>query len=341
MRIESVKFQLFVVCGMCLFQATIAAPLGSNGASGSIELRFDKESRVVDQPGKQAATLDLRQSLRARSEGASPADAGLAMPRLQYEEGTVAQRVARIVPDPIAPDNWVLEFWVGEPNVHLPKEVKSRVQMNAYGIEPAYEVYQSVRLFVPQSMGLLAKYPEPVKWFTISEWWNNAGWTKESYPFRISVHLRTAGAGSGDRIYFGVAAQARQAGRSDFKGSELWHVDNRDVEVPLGRWLRLQYYYRQGNGTAGRFALAMTPEGGQRVVVFDVKDSTYHPSDPRPDGLRDFNPIKLYTSGELTDFVRRNGSALQLYWDDLLIRTCGRPMGTVPTDCLLDWERQR
>lgn len=334
------KFGLFVFGALCLVQATTTACLAA-GTSASIELQFDKDSRVVQRAGKQGATLNLKPAQRARAQGTTAADGALAVPELLYEGGTEAQRAARVVPDPITPGNWVMEFWVGEPNVQLKRRegMKSRVQMNTYDIEPAHEVYESVRLLLPEDMRLLAKNPEPVKWFTISEWWNNPGWTKEPYPFRISVHLRTAGAGSGERIFFGVEAQAMQSGRSDFKGGELWEAENRNVEVPIGRWIRLEYYYRLGKGSDGRFALAITPEGGKRVVVFDMKDTTYHPSNPSPAGLRYLNPIKLYTSGELTEFVRKNGGALRLYWDDVLIRACGSRAGTGRSECLSNWER--
>ena len=55
---------------------------------------------------------------------------------------------------------------------------------------------------------------------------------------------------------------------------------------------------------------------GPGMVVFDITNFTHHPNDPNPDGLSHFNPMKLYTSKGLIDYVRDNGKSLQVYWDD-------------------------
>ena len=65
-----------------------------------------------------------------------------------------------------------------------------------------------------------------------------------------------------------------------------------------------------------RFYLAITPEGEKTKVIFDLKKITHNTQDRNPDGVGDFNPIKLYTSKGLRDFMRSKGKTLQIFWDD-------------------------
>ena len=63
----------------------------------------------------------------------------------------------------------------------------------------------------------------------------------------------------------------------------------------------------------------MTPDGGGRILLFDVTDWTCNPAASGPDGLTDFNPLKLYTSEETVDYVRSQGGELHVLWDDLRV----------------------
>ena len=45
----------------------------------------------------------------------------------------------------------------------------------------------------------------------------------------------------------------------------------------------------------------------------------HHPENPTPTGVKQFSPLKLYTSGELVDFCKAHGRAVEIDWDDLKI----------------------
>lgn len=78
----------------------------------------------------------------------------------------------------------------------------------------------------------------------------------------------------------------------------------------------MDYYFKEGDNTSGKFYLAITPEGERKQVVFDLTKITHNTEDPAPDGVSDFNPIKLYTSKDLIDFMKSQQKTLQIYWDD-------------------------
>lgn len=304
-------------------------------------LAMDFENGVVvedDATGQRAA---LRLGGKPWPPAAPPSPGlRLAMPEIQYEGGTAAQRSARVVADPVHPGNRVMEFRIDEPNVRAASGDgrKSRIQMNLYGNEGAHEVHVSVRLYVYPEMDALRRFPRPFRWFTISEWWNNAAWTGEAHPFRISVNLQKTVADPGAPLRLAVEAQAMQPGRTDFTGAGLWQVVDGQGAVPVGQWMKLDYYYREGDAASGRFAMAVTPDGGVRRVVFDERRPTLHPASVRPDGLRHLNPIKLYTSAALAEHLKGQGGALRLAWDDLVVEACRPPAPGLRSRCEAAWE---
>lgn len=244
---------------------------------------------------------------------------------VQYQGGDASERLARIVAEPGNPGNRVLKFALRSANVRddAGNPVKGRVQLNAYqssGMR-SKEVGFTVRMYLPQDFNLLEALPQSFGWLTISEWWNNAGWTGQDHPFRISVDITKPSAQPGTALRFGVRAQTLNPVTNKWD-TTVWHATNTAVEVPVGQWVTLEYYYREGDAAQGRFYLAMVAAGGGRQVLFDQRGWTHHPSDPAPDGLTHLNPLKLYTSKALIDAVRNAGGALQMYWDDIGFRLC-------------------
>jgi hypothetical protein len=112
-----------------------------------------------------------------------------------------------------------------------------------------------------------------------------------------------------------------------------WRLFWNPLELPFGRWVTLEYYFRQGNASNGRFYMAMVPDGEARRVLFDVSGWTQHPKDPAPDGLNNLNQVKLYTSKAVIDHVRNSGGALQIYWDDLSFGLCPQNQSISLSDC--------
>lgn len=237
--------------------------------------------------------------------------------RIYYEGGTATQRLASIVPDDADPTNRVLRFWLGEPNVtiHWPNgpEHKARVQAELYGNTDLREIYQTVRLRLHPDFQLLHHYPQKIGWLTLFEFWNQPFWD-HPYPFRISITVSKPTAGVSDGLYFSADAQTMVAPQTFVT---QWSRHPQDFKIPYGQWLDMAIYYREGDKENGRLFMAVTPQGGTRHVIFDVHDCTHHPANPSPGGLTHYNPMKIYTSAEVVDFVRKQGHALQIDWDNL------------------------
>jgi hypothetical protein len=233
---------------------------------------------------------------------------------IQYQGGDSTQRFAKIIPEPGNPSNHVLHFWLNEPNV---SGSKGRIQGNIYGNNGLYEFYQSVRIFLPEDFKTVRNYPDKISWLTIAEYWNNITWSQDvPYRFRITLGMGKPVSEESD-LYFILDAQDCELfedGKQKY--STIWSEINRDVAIPIGKWFKLDYCYKEGNAKTGRFYLAITPEGEKTKVIFDLKKITHNTQDPNPDGVGDFNPIKLYTSKGLIDFMRSKGKTLQIFWDD-------------------------
>ncbi len=241
---------------------------------------------------------------------------------LQYQGGDSSMRFARIIPEPENPDNHVLHFWLNEPNVN---GKKGRIQANIYGGKGIKEFYQSTRIFLHEDFNAVRTYPEKIHWLTIAEYWNNITWSPSvPYGFRITLGIGKPLEGESD-LYFIVDAQDCQLfenGRQKY--TTLWAEINEKVKVPIGEWFTLEYYYKEGN-EEGRYFVTLKPEKGEEEVIFDLNRITHNTQDPDPDGVSDFNPLKLYTSKGLIDYMNSKGKTLQIYWDDFRLWKDKRP----------------
>ncbi len=249
----------------------------------------------------------------------------LAWPVFQFQGGRSDERFVVISKDVENAANDVLHFGLRNPNVevshgHFPK---GRVQMNFYRNEGIKQLKMKVRMYLHPNMSLIRSYSEPMDWLTISEWWNNAGWTGEPYPFRISVNIVKEKASAEAPLFFQVKAETLNPIKRRWAG-RVWKETARDFAIPVGRWINLEYGFREGDATRGRFFMAATPEGGARSILFDITSYTHHPDDPSPDGLSDFNPLKLYTSGKLINHVRSLNGTMEIFWDNLDVYACGK-----------------
>jgi hypothetical protein len=302
--------------------------------------RFEKGTLLVESADGQSATLlnASAPSVTANAVGTTTTyttDPGIL--RLQFQGGTRDQRSAMVIPDPTIStgSNQVLRFWLREANVASGSNAaatKGRIQMNMYDMPPSREVYMRTRLYISDGFRALNKFPRSFDFLTLSEWWNNASWTGQAYPFRISVNITKPAAAVGSGLYFKVRADAMPAAGGAW-GDALWEQVNRNINVPVGHWVTLEYHFREGDARTGRFFMAITPEGGARQVIFDIQGVTHHPNDPAPDGITHINPLKLYTAKVLIDQVHLAADAMRLYWDDLTLRLCAdsrTPSGCEP-----------
>lgn len=237
---------------------------------------------------------------------------------IQFDGGSNFDRVAEIVSDPDNSDNKVLSFWIANPNVIGPKgnAVKGRIQMNLYDNSGLRHVKMSVKLYLHPDLKQLQYYSDKIDWLTISEWWNNAAWTHEKFPFRISLNIFKESSLTPMPLNFQIHAQTLNVENNRWNNI-VWQQINRDYSIPFGKWILLEYEFIEGNKTHGRFILHATPEGEKRITIFDIHDYTYHPEDPSPDGLSHFNPIKVYTSEKVINYINSKSGRFEFFWDDL------------------------
>jgi hypothetical protein len=246
--------------------------------------------------------------------------------RFQYQLGDTTMRKLRIVPDPVNPNNKVLSFWVSDLWVNASGNTVGRIQGNIRthehgSIAPTdglQEFFQKNRMFVHQDVSILGSYPGTGSFFTFLEIWNNHD--SQPYGFRIKLGMGKTSSDPG-HLYFVVSGEDY-----DNKWVKVWEEYNTIIRIPIGEWVTMEYYVKQGSGNKGRFYVAMTRNNGQKQVIFDVQNFTHNTKDPSPDGFTFWNPLKLYiTNKERMDFIKNNGKSLRLYFDDLEVWKDRRP----------------
>lgn len=235
---------------------------------------------------------------------------------IQYEGGTSVDRFAQVVADPTKPGNNVLQYWLKEARIpgQTPGSNKGRIQMNLANLKGAL-VYQRYRMYLPADLDLYRAYPKSNTWFTINELWAGAPWRGDAWPLRISLDI-VKEAGAGSPLWFAVSTTVEVDG----VWKNFWARVNKTFEIPIGEWLDMELGYKQGDAKSGRFYLAVRRESDAvKTVVLNVTNWTYHPLAPQPVPLTHWQPLKLYTSSGVIDYVRNNGGVTQVYWDDLEI----------------------
>lgn len=241
----------------------------------------------------------------------------------QYEGGDETERYVRLIQDPIDPQNQALQFWLQHANVEKDGvKFKGRVQANIYNNEGLSEIYQKVRMYFPSDFASLEQAPTTFGWLTIFEFWNNPEWRTPDLGFRVTVNVKKLSPEVNTPLTFGVHGQVFEDDRYKIH----WEEDAHMFSIPKDQWLTVEIYFVDGDTENGRFYMAVTPENEQKVVLFDITNTTQHPNDTNPDGLTHYNPMKLYTSRGLIDHVRDNDMVLQLYWDDFELWKGRKPM---------------
>jgi hypothetical protein len=247
--------------------------------------------------------------------------------------GDRSQRALNLVSDPDEPSNQVLYGRIDEPNEIISDDAiacnndaigarKSRIQAVIQD-NPSLgrlDYRLRVRLGKP-ALDAMVNQPEPITWFTLAEFWNNQ--PGESDTFRITLGLGKA-SGTGERLFFSLSAEKQDPGLGTWE--DVWPAVGggvSDVEVPHGEWFTLEVTIVEGDLTGGRAHVRMTDAAGQTHTVADVTNWTYSPdaSGGSQDGFKDFNPLKLYTSGALVCALKDQVPSipLEIWWDDFAI----------------------
>jgi hypothetical protein len=226
-----------------------------------------------------------------------------------YTGGDASKRYAKIIDDPTKEGNKVLHFWLNDYWLASEEQEKGRIQIEFHDIKGGYkEFFQTVRVYLCDDFNTLKKYSKGFNWLTLSEFWNNESWSQD-YGFRISLGIGKD-SGADKELYFMVTAE-----NEGFQG--IWSVADKNLKVPIGKWFTMYYHFKEGNKETGRFHMTVTPDGEAEQTICDVRDFTHNTTDPSPNGLTAYNPLKLYTSKEVISYMKSQGKTLQIYWDDL------------------------
>lgn len=137
------------------------------------------------------------------------------------------------------------------------------------------------------------------------------GQGEHPYGFQIAVGLVKPTKGY-DQLYFGATGQ--EPGPKN-----IWLARNFDTPAPIGKWFTLTYYFKDGDQNNGRFTTTIQLDGEQPIKICDVADCTHHPLNPASQGMEVYNPLKLYTSSEVMEYMKSKNKPLRIYWDDLKV----------------------
>ena len=228
-----------------------------------------------------------------------------------YEDGTSSQRKASIVADPDSVGNKVLKYKIIDAHIKERSKYKGRIQMAVHDNNCLKEIYQTVRLKLHPDMVEFKNRADRLYWFTLFEFWNNGAWTKEKFPFRVSVNLFKE-EGSGQALNFRVKADYQK----NKKWNEVWGETATSFPVTYGEWMDLELYIKEGDENEGRFYMAVTPENGTKIILFDIQNTTQHPKEKCPDGFTHFEAMKMYLGEEDIHHMKEENKELVLYWDD-------------------------
>jgi hypothetical protein len=232
--------------------------------------------------------------------------------QLQYGSNDATKSKVEIINEP-GKTNKVLRYWMNSPNEGLEKSYggKFRIQTALIGNSNLKEFTYKVRLFLTSDWTELTSRNQAMDWFILQEFWNNAGWTGEPYPFRIHLTINKA-TGTNAPLRLGIEGEQKND-----KWEKTWVAPtNNNFALPINKWMEMTVYMKEGNASNGRYKLTITPEGESPVVVYDVTNFTHHPSDPRPNGFAHINQLKGYSHKDNILYVKSRNKTLQFYWDD-------------------------
>ena len=274
-----------------------------------LEVGFDKEN-IISSATAQINSDKLHMVLSSGQEVNIP---------IQYEGGVLADRYARIISDPTNEGNKILHYWLKNARIPGAREgyYKGRVQLQLSDIEYS-SIFATYRMYLHPDLNLYRSFPKENKWFVVSEFFS--GSLDPPYRFLIGLDI-VKEKGSGKPLYFLVSGDKKIGGAPrNEKWESVWGDVNTNFEVPVGEWIDMKIGYKEGSNSSGRFYLAAKRVSDATfTTIFDIHNWTYHPSAPSPIPLAQWQPLKLYTSGEIIDYIRENGGVAQMYWDDLKI----------------------
>lgn len=230
-----------------------------------------------------------------------------------YEDGEDNQRKASIVDDPDSAGNAVLKYQIFEPHIKEGTTNKGRIQLAIHDNNCVKEIYQKVKLKLHPDLAYFLERSDRLYWFTLFEFWNNGAWTKEKNPFRVSVNLNKE-EGIGSPLNFRVKSDFQKCRTCDW--NEVWDETNNDFSLVFGEWMEIELYIQEGDENNGKFYMAVTPENGSKIVLFDINNTTQHPKEKCADGFTHFESMKMYLGEDDINYMKNATKNLVIFWDD-------------------------
>ncbi|NAY90974.1 hypothetical protein GTQ34_03495 [Muricauda sp. JGD-17] len=237
---------------------------------------------------------------------------------VSYDMGTAAQRRAQLVPDPLDPSNTVLKFWIKEAYID---SVKGRVQPSYYNSHvgsnldgTGFDIFHySIRLFLPTAIFDSVAENENITIgddgdLILAQFFNNPGWI-ENFPDPFGLSLKLVKEQGSQEFNFKVEGLVKN---SQNEWTPIWSETNETYSIPIGEWITLDVYLKEGDDIDGMFKLKSS--GNE---IFNINNYTHHPTPTQdPDGFTHMNPMNLYVWWkELEKF----SNDIALYWDDFKI----------------------
>lgn len=293
-----------------------------NTLKGSLvfQSNFEASSQIIPYGAVNDRIIGTDASLASNSSwDALEGNVLTSKPYFNYNGGDSSKRFARLVNDPTRTGNKVLQYHIKDHWSDVSSSsVKARVQYEFYGIKGGYkEYYQSVRIYLPDEFNLLRKYPNTINWLTIVEIWNNITWSQTvPYGYRLTLGIGKPVPTESDLCFIVEGQDCILNPDNSQKYTTIWSDRAPKVKIPVGQWFTMEYYFKEGSAKNGRFYMTIQPDGGNKQLVFDITNVTHNTKDPNPDGVTQFNPMKMYTSKELVDYLKLQGRSLNIYWDE-------------------------
>lgn len=231
---------------------------------------------------------------------------------INYETFDTIAAIAQVNNAPEKTGKKALHFKINSPNVEKGgNKTKSRIQLDMVKRPGLKSFVSEVSVFLPQSMNELNNYPYPITWLTLQEYWN-APPNDKGTTFRISLGLWKDKTG---KLHFGFKAQDY----IDKKFIDIERGDDERLEVPIGRWFLLRTELIEGDQDSGFMCISMVDDEVERVLYkrkMQTMATAFCEKKHPLQGFTLIQPIKLYTSARLTDWMRDRGYAIEAYFTD-------------------------
>lgn len=290
---------------LCIIQTLLACSQNMFRISTSFDnVKVDQEkSRLVT---AKATDVSLFDTYTDRKRG-----------KIYLNYGTIdtIAAIAQVKDAPEMDGKKALHFKINSPNVEKKgKKTKSRIQLDIVKRPGLKSFVSEVSVFLPYSMNELNNYPYPITWLTLQEYWN-APSNDKGTTFRISIDLWKNKTG---KLHFGYKAQDY----IDGKYIDVERGNNEHLEVPIGRWFRLRTELIEGDQDVGFMCISIV-DGDQDIPLYKRNMQTmataFCEKKYSPQGFTLIQPIKLYTSARLTEWMKERGCAIEAYFTDWTI----------------------